>query len=205
MTCCPASAFGSNRRARGLGISILPGVVLMVALGCGGTTLEEQEPGPPSTRTGTPTTAHPQIPVMAGAPAAPAPPAVAPVEAPLPPPTGKLIEVTLWDVKADLPIGYHERRTVFARNELPAEYTVLAAMPDSGPSIEATYSLAFEVNGQRQSVAEFEPYFLTRIRQGEAAHWSAGPGVFIVRAIAYEGKGATGAVMGTATVRFEIR
>ena len=208
MTCFPAPASASNRRARGLGLSTLPGVLLVVAVGCGGA-LSEQEPGRPSTPSERPTTANPQTPAMRGAPAAPtmpAPPA-APVEAPLPPPTGKLIELILWDVKTDTPIGYFERRTVFARNELPAEYTVLAAMPDSGPgaSIDTTYSLAFEVNGQRQSVAEFEPYFLTRIRQGEAAHWNAGPGVFVVRAIAYEGKGATGAVMGTATVRFEIR
>lgn len=206
MTCASPPASGSKLWARGLGLSTLPGVLLVFAVGCGGM-LSEEESGLPSTTTETPTIANPQTPGMPGAPAAPSAPVppAGPVEAPLPPPTGKLIEVMLWNVKEDTPIGYHERRTVFARKELPAEYTVLAAMPDSGPSIEATYSLAFEVNGQRQSVAEFEPYFLTRIRQGEAAPWSSGPGVFIVRAIAYEGKGATGAVMGTATARFEIR
>jgi hypothetical protein len=130
--------------------------------------------------------------------------ATPPVPTPLPPPSGKLIEVMLWNIAADLPIGYHENKTMFTRAELPAEYTVLAAMPDSGPGVDATYSVAFDVNGQRFSVADVEPYFLTGVRPGVADAWDSGPGTFEIRTTAYEGKGAKGRVMGTAAARFEI-
>jgi hypothetical protein len=122
--------------------------------------------------------------------------------------SGKLIELWFHDVLAGRPVGNVTAGTRrFQRSQLPAQYTVLAAMPESGtwsPTFDGTYSVVFEVNGQRLSVANIEPYYLTSAWPGYAAPWASGPGRFEIRAVAHEGKGGTGAVMGTRIETFEI-
>lgn len=118
--------------------------------------------------------------------------------------SGKLIELYLYDVLADRPVADSLAgiRT-FEKTRLPAAYAVLAAMPESGPP-DATYSVAFDVNGRRAGVANFEPYYLTSEMPGFPAAWNAGPGTFEINASAYSGKDGHGEVMGTRTTTFEI-
>lgn len=121
-------------------------------------------------------------------------------------PTGKQIDLGLFDVVDNhilVPFSYPGVHR-YTRAELPAQYTVLAAMPDSGPSFERSYSLAFDVNGMRTSIANIEPYYLTTAQPGYPAPWTSGLGRFDVKATAYEDKDGQGAVIGTATLSFEI-
>lgn len=110
-----------------------------------------------------------------------------------------IFHIGLWDVVDQSWIGdvVGNEPLEVLRSALPAVYTVCAATPETLP--EGMGSVSFDVNGQRFSVDNDEPSFLTPIPGGNASAWASGSGTFTVTVTRYSGFGGQGTVRGRAT------